>query len=64
MKILSAIFLCIAISCAAVFAQENQPAKPARNKEFQMLELKSSPELQTLLDKAVSETIIAFRRKF
>jgi len=61
MKILSAIFICALFVCS-VFAQENQMTK-SKQKEFKTLELKNSPELQTLLDKAVGDAITTFSAK-
>lgn len=61
MNILSAIFLCALFVCS-VSAQEKETIK-SKKKEFQTIELNSSPALQTLLDKAVGETIEAFAAK-
>ncbi|HXG84022.1 MAG TPA: serine hydrolase [Pyrinomonadaceae bacterium] len=64
MKILSAIFLCVLVVCFGFnFAGAQQSNKTPAPKEFQTLSFNNSPELQTLLDKAVSETITAFQAK-
>ena len=44
-------------------AQIKQPEKPAPPKNYQPLAMKSSPALQTLLEKAVSETVSEFAAK-
>jgi len=69
MKILSAIFLCLSVVCFGfnVAAQTKNSLAPSKkasaSKEFEITSFNNSPELQALLDKAVSETIAAFQTK-
>lgn len=70
MKILSAIFLCVWFVCSnfnSASAQAKNPIAPTKkasaSKEFQIDSSNNSPELQTLLDKAISETITIFQSK-
>ncbi len=69
MKLLSAIFACLLViysvfSAAKAQTQETSKSnKTSARKDVQQLHIETSPALQTLLDKAVSETIDAFLPK-
>ena len=55
--------LVFCLSCSNLEAQTKQAAKPALPKNYQPLALKPSPVLQTLLEKAVNETLTEFAAK-
>ena len=55
--------LIIALSYSNLRAQIKQAEKPTPPKNYQPLVMKSSPALQTLLEKAVSETVSEFSAK-
>ena len=64
MKILSAIFLCASIVCFDFnFASAQALKKPNAPKRFETVSLNDSPELQTILDKGVSETVAEYQAK-
>jgi len=69
MKILSAISACLLVVCFTLPAAKAQTKEPAKSnkillrKDVQPFPVETSPALQTLLDKAVGETINAFLPK-
>ncbi|HXG83927.1 MAG TPA: serine hydrolase, partial [Pyrinomonadaceae bacterium] len=69
MKILRAICACLLAVCLAFIIAQAQSKESITTKNrtalsnFQSLAFNNSPELQTLLDKAVGETIAAFQAK-